>query len=169
VQAQKDGLNAHEAMLKAGPIRLRPIMMTSAATMMAAVPPALALGPGSETRGPMAIAIIGGIIVSTMLSLVVVPAFFVVADRMMARPIVDGLPDPRAEVAQAVEHEWGLTLEDVLRRRTQVALLDDTSGGDVAGDVAGIMASRLGWTREAAEEAVRRYLAATSGARARWR
>ena len=94
---------------------------------------------------------------------------FVVADRMLARPIVDGLPDPRAEVAQAVEHEWGLTLEDVLRRRTQVALLDDTSGGDVAADVAGIMASRLGWTREAAEEAVRRYLATTSGARARWR
>ncbi|HEU4523261.1 MAG TPA: efflux RND transporter permease subunit [Thermoanaerobaculia bacterium] len=81
VQAQNDGLNAHDAMLKAGPIRLRPIMMTSIATMMAAVPPALALGPGSETRGPMAIAIIGGIIVSTALSLVVVPAFFVVADR----------------------------------------------------------------------------------------
>jgi len=85
VQAQNDGLNARDAMLKAGPIRLRPIMMTSAATMMAAVPPALALGPGSETRGPMAIAIIGGIIVSTMLSLVVVPAFFVVADRMKTK------------------------------------------------------------------------------------
>ena len=81
VQKQNEGMSAHEAMLKAGPVRLRPIMMTSAATMMAAVPPALALGPGSETRGPMAIAIIGGIIVSTMLSLVVVPAFFVVADR----------------------------------------------------------------------------------------
>jgi glycerol-3-phosphate dehydrogenase len=94
---------------------------------------------------------------------------FVVADRMLARPLVDGLPDPRAEVVQAVEHEWGLTLEDVLRRRTQVALLDGTSGADVASDVASIMASRLGWTREAAEDAVRRYLAATSGARARWR
>ncbi|HUP47315.1 MAG TPA: efflux RND transporter permease subunit [Thermoanaerobaculia bacterium] len=80
VQAQGEGLNAHDAMLKAGPIRLRPILMTSTATMMAAVPPALALGPGSETRGPMALAIIGGIIVSTLLSLVVVPAFFVVAD-----------------------------------------------------------------------------------------
>jgi glycerol-3-phosphate dehydrogenase len=94
---------------------------------------------------------------------------FVVADRQLARPIVDGLPDPRAEVAQAVEHEWGLTVEDVLRRRTQVALLDGASGDDVAPDVAGIMASRLGWTRETAEEAVRRYRAATSGARSRWR
>ncbi|HVS31493.1 MAG TPA: efflux RND transporter permease subunit [Thermoanaerobaculia bacterium] len=81
VQAQREGLNAHDAMLKAGPIRLRPIMMTSMATMMAAVPPALALGPGSETRGPMAVAIIGGLVVSTALSLLVVPAFFVVADR----------------------------------------------------------------------------------------
>ncbi|HEX6179530.1 MAG TPA: efflux RND transporter permease subunit, partial [Thermoanaerobaculia bacterium] len=82
VQKQNEGMSALEAMLKAGPVRLRPIMMTSAATMMAAVPPALALGPGSETRGPMAIAIIGGLIVSTLLSLLVVPAFFVVADRM---------------------------------------------------------------------------------------
>jgi multidrug efflux pump subunit AcrB len=80
-QMQADGDNALAAMAKAGPIRLRPILMTSAATMMAAVPPALALGPGSETRGPMALAIIGGLFVSTLLSLVVVPAFYVVADR----------------------------------------------------------------------------------------
>src|SRR5688500_1699707 len=80
VQSQKEGLSAHDAMLKAGPIRLRPILMTSMATMMAAIPPALALGPGSETRGPMAVAIIGGLVISTALSLLVVPAFFVVAD-----------------------------------------------------------------------------------------
>jgi multidrug efflux pump subunit AcrB len=81
VQGQRErGLSAHDAMLKAGPVRLRPILMTTMATMMAAVPPALALGPGAETRGPMAVAIIGGLIVSTTLSLLVVPAFFVVAD-----------------------------------------------------------------------------------------
>jgi multidrug efflux pump len=84
-QIQATGKDARESMQKAGPIRLRPILMTSMATMMAAVPPALALGPGSETRGPMAIAIIGGIIVSTMLSLLVVPAFYVVADRAKNR------------------------------------------------------------------------------------
>ena len=60
-------------------------VMTSPDTMMAAVPPALALGPGSETRGPMALAIIGGLIVSTLLSLVVVPSFYVVADRWKAK------------------------------------------------------------------------------------
>ncbi|HEX6642493.1 MAG TPA: efflux RND transporter permease subunit, partial [Thermoanaerobaculia bacterium] len=80
VQKQGEGMSAHDAMLKAGPVRLRPIMMTSIATLMAAIPPALALGPGAETRGPMAVAIIGGLVISTALSLLVVPAFFVVAD-----------------------------------------------------------------------------------------
>ncbi|HET8774507.1 MAG TPA: efflux RND transporter permease subunit [Thermoanaerobaculia bacterium] len=86
VQGQRErGLSARDAMLKAGPVRLRPILMTTMATMMAAVPPALALGPGAETRGPMAIAIIGGLIISTTLSLLVVPAFFVVADSVKTR------------------------------------------------------------------------------------
>lgn len=85
VQKQNEGDSALQAMMKAGPVRLRPILMTSVATLMAAVPPALALGPGSETRGPMAIAIIGGLVVSTALSLLVVPAFFVVADNMKTR------------------------------------------------------------------------------------
>jgi hydrophobe/amphiphile efflux-1 (HAE1) family protein len=81
VQKQNEGMSALDAMMKAGPVRLRPIMMTSIATLMAAIPPALALGPGAETRGPMAVAIIGGLVISTALSLLVVPAFFVVADR----------------------------------------------------------------------------------------
>ncbi|HKR62687.1 MAG TPA: efflux RND transporter permease subunit [Thermoanaerobaculia bacterium] len=85
VQKQREGMSAHEAMLKAGPVRLRPILMTTTATMMAAIPPALALGPGAETRGPMAVAIIGGLVISTLLSLLVVPAFFVVADRAKTR------------------------------------------------------------------------------------
>jgi multidrug efflux pump len=86
VQGQREkGMTAHEAMMMAGPTRLRPILMTTMATMMAAIPPALALGPGSETRGPMAVAIIGGLIISTTLSLLVVPAFFVVADDLKAK------------------------------------------------------------------------------------
>jgi multidrug efflux pump subunit AcrB len=78
----KDQLDAHGAMLRAGPTRLRPILMTAIATMMAAVPAALGLGEGSETRGPMAIAVLGGLILSTILSLYVVPAFYVIADRV---------------------------------------------------------------------------------------
>jgi len=76
-----EALDAAEAMRRAGPVRLRPILMTAVATMMAAVPSALGLGPGAETRGPMADAIIGGLILSTVLSLFVVPAFYVLSDR----------------------------------------------------------------------------------------
>jgi hypothetical protein len=53
------GLGAMESMLEAGPTRLRPILMTTVATMMAAVPSSLGLGAGAETRGPMAIAVLG--------------------------------------------------------------------------------------------------------------
>jgi hydrophobe/amphiphile efflux-1 (HAE1) family protein len=74
-------LGALEAMKKAGPLRLRPILMTTVATMMSAVPPILGLGPGTETRSPMAAAVLGGLIVSTALSLLVVPCFYVVTDR----------------------------------------------------------------------------------------
>jgi multidrug efflux pump len=84
-QARAEGLGARDAMLRAGPIRLRPILMTSVATLMAALPPALGLGSGSEIRTPMAIAVIGGLVVSTALSLLVVPAFYVTADRVASK------------------------------------------------------------------------------------
>lgn len=85
LQQRELGLDAMQAMLRAGPVRLRPILMTSTATMMAAVPAALALGAGSETRAPMSIAVLGGLSVSTVLSLLVVPAFYVVADRLKTK------------------------------------------------------------------------------------
>ncbi|WP_437774995.1 efflux RND transporter permease subunit [Sorangium sp. So ce1097] len=78
-------MDARAAMLRAGPVRLRPILMTSTATLMAAVPAALALGPGSEIRAPMAAAVIGGLVLSTALSLLVVPAFYVLADDVQGR------------------------------------------------------------------------------------
>ncbi|MCJ7587806.1 MAG: efflux RND transporter permease subunit [Candidatus Aminicenantes bacterium] len=79
------GFGAREAMEKAGPIRLRPILMTATATLMAAIPPALGMGSGSEIRMPMAIAVIGGLVLSTILSLVVVPSFYVIADRLAGK------------------------------------------------------------------------------------
>ncbi len=78
---RSQGFSARESMEKAGPIRLRPILMTAVATLMAAIPPALGLGSGSEIRTPMAIAVIGGLVLSTVLSLIVVPAFYVVVDK----------------------------------------------------------------------------------------
>jgi glycerol-3-phosphate dehydrogenase len=92
----------------------------------------------------------------------------IAGDRRLADPIVPGLPDRRAEVVCAVEHEWALTLEDVLRRRTQVALRDPSGGAEVAGEVAALMAGRLGWQPEAARAAVERYVAAARVGRQRW-
>jgi multidrug efflux pump subunit AcrB len=84
-QLRARGRDALAAMLEAGPIRLRPILMTTTATFVAALPPALQLGPGSEVRAPMAWAVLGGLVVATALSLLVVPAFYVVTDRLAAR------------------------------------------------------------------------------------
>lgn len=75
-----------EALLKACPIRLRPILMTSISTIAAAVPPALALGPGAETRVPMAAAVIGGVLVSTVLTLFVVPCAYELFSKLERAP-----------------------------------------------------------------------------------
>lgn len=83
VHRRGEGLSAKEAMLASGAARLRPILMTTVATMMAALPSALQLGPGAEVRGPMALAVLGGLTVSTALSLLVVPCFYAVADRVV--------------------------------------------------------------------------------------
>jgi HAE1 family hydrophobic/amphiphilic exporter-1 len=74
-----------DALLDACPIRLRPILMTSLATMASAVPSALGFGPGSETRMPMATAVIGGILVSTAFTLFVVPCAYSVLARWEGR------------------------------------------------------------------------------------
>ena len=69
-------LGVRAALLEACPVRLRPILMTSFATIAAALPLALALGPGAELRSPMALAVIGGVLVSTVLTLFVVPCVY---------------------------------------------------------------------------------------------
>jgi len=84
-QVRARGAGAHEALLEACPIRLRPILMTSIATIAGALPPALALGPGAELQRPMALALVGGIAVSTLLTLFVVPAGYSVLDELLSR------------------------------------------------------------------------------------
>lgn len=86
-QLRAKGRDTLSALLEAGPVRLRPILMTSIATMMAALPPAIGFGAGSEIRAPMGVAVIGGLIVSTALSLLVVPSFYLVADRIRDRVV----------------------------------------------------------------------------------
>ncbi len=76
VRVREKGETPLQAILEAGPERLRPILMTSAAMVLGMLPTALGKGEGSEFRSPMAIAVIGGVVFSTILSLLVVPAFY---------------------------------------------------------------------------------------------
>jgi hydrophobe/amphiphile efflux-1 (HAE1) family protein len=98
---EHEGTDALTAASRAGPLRLRPILMTTIATMMAAVPPILGLGPGTETRSPMAAAVLGGLALSTILSLIVVPAFYVVSDRIRGKVIRPKAPVVTVQIAAA--------------------------------------------------------------------
>jgi len=73
---RETGMDVRSAIIAAGPVRLRPILMTTVATLTAAVPPGMGLGAGAETRQPMAIAILGGMLVSTLFTLVLVPCAY---------------------------------------------------------------------------------------------
>ena len=82
VRVREHGETPYQAILEAGPERLRPILMTSAAMILGMLPTAVSRGDGSEFRAPMAIAVIGGVISSTLLSLVVVPAFYLAIENV---------------------------------------------------------------------------------------
>nr|MCU0254609.1 efflux RND transporter permease subunit [Acidobacteriota bacterium] len=79
-QQREKGMDKVAAMLQAGPVRLRPILMTAAATMIGVVPVALALSQGGETRAPLAIAVIGGTATSTLLTLLIIPVVYLLLD-----------------------------------------------------------------------------------------
>jgi HAE1 family hydrophobic/amphiphilic exporter-1 len=81
-QLREEGMPLYDAVVTACPIRLRPILMTSIATVAGAVPAAIGWGPGAETRAPMARAIIGGIVLSTLITLILVPVFYVMLERL---------------------------------------------------------------------------------------
>ncbi|MBI4321593.1 MAG: efflux RND transporter permease subunit [Chloroflexi bacterium] len=100
------GLDVREAILEAGPIRLRPILMTTLAMIFGMIPVASGFGAGAEMRRPMGVAVIGGLLTSTLLTLVVVPvAYSLIADltRLVARP---------AKVAATAAEERGSIGED---------------------------------------------------------
>ena len=77
---RKRGLARDAALLEAGPTRLRPILMTTCALVLAMMPIALKLGEGSEWRAPMAVTVIGGLLTSTLLTLVLIPAVYTIMD-----------------------------------------------------------------------------------------
>ncbi|MDZ8025610.1 MAG: efflux RND transporter permease subunit [Nostoc sp. DedQUE11] len=84
-QLRSAGIDRTEAILNTGLVRLRPIMMTTASTLLGMLPIALGLGAGSELRSPMAVAIAGGLITSTILSLIVVPVVYSILDDWFPR------------------------------------------------------------------------------------
>jgi HAE1 family hydrophobic/amphiphilic exporter-1 len=80
-QLRRDGLSKLEALTTAGRVRLRPILMTTATTVLGLLPMAIGIGEGAELRTPMALTVIGGLTTSTLLTLLVVPAVYAVLDR----------------------------------------------------------------------------------------
>ncbi len=102
-QLRERGLSTIDAALEAGRIRLRPILMTSVATIMGAVPIAFGLGAGSISRRPLGYAIVGGVLFSTLLTLYVVPAVYVIFDGLRER--ASGRARARRTAVPALEAE----------------------------------------------------------------
>jgi multidrug efflux pump subunit AcrB len=113
IEMRHRGMDRVEAMVEAGRKRARPIIMTSIAMSAGMLPSAMGVGEGGSFRAPMAIAVIGGIIVSTVLSLVVVPSFFLIMDdlsrllgwmfgRLVGRKDKEELPMSSEELTAAV-------------------------------------------------------------------
>ena len=80
-QLKQEGMALTEAIIEAGTRRIRPIMMTSMTTILALLPLTLGFGEGAALRGPMAIAVISGLVSSTLLTLVVIPCVYATLDR----------------------------------------------------------------------------------------
>ena len=80
-QLRAQGMQRLEAIMEAGSARLRPILMTSLTTALGLLPMAVGFGEGAEVRAPMAITVIGGLLVSTFLTLVVIPVVYSLMDR----------------------------------------------------------------------------------------
>jgi len=96
-QRRKQGLNIREASIDAAAKRFRPILMTSMATILGALPIALALGSGSTSRIPMGIAIIGGLLFSLVLTLYVIPVLYILITSKKEKTLVEEKEDQYAE------------------------------------------------------------------------
>ncbi|MBI5488847.1 MAG: efflux RND transporter permease subunit [Deltaproteobacteria bacterium] len=101
VQGRRRGLTVRDATIAAGRIRLRPILMTTAAMVFGMLPIAFAVSKGAETRAPMAIAVIGGVLTSTVLTLIVVPVVFSLVESAKVRLHLAPAGRPAAELAAA--------------------------------------------------------------------
>ncbi|MDP2081234.1 MAG: efflux RND transporter permease subunit [Pseudotabrizicola sp.] len=115
IEMRAQGMERFTAVMEAGHKRARPIVMTSIAMSAGMLPSALGVGEGGSFRAPMATAVIGGIIVSTVLSLVVVPAFYLIMDDLsrvlgwaFGRFVGKKEPDPEAPPAEVLAERIAL-------------------------------------------------------------
>jgi HAE1 family hydrophobic/amphiphilic exporter-1 len=95
------GATAHDAMMQAGIIRLRPILMTAFSTIAGILPIAIGFGAGAESRRPMGLAVLGGLLTSTFLTLLVIPVVYTVFSDVAAyarrrKPVTGGAKPARA-------------------------------------------------------------------------
>jgi HAE1 family hydrophobic/amphiphilic exporter-1 len=100
-QARSQGLPLREAILEAGRVRLRPIVMTTVTTVLGLTPMALGIGRGADLRAPLAVAVIGGLLVATVLTLIVVPVVYSLVehfrDRILGSVEATFAPEPARE------------------------------------------------------------------------
>ena len=109
-QLRREGTPKREAVLRAGQVRLRPIVMTTLTTVLGLFPMALGWGEGSEVRAPMAVTVMGGLVFSTALTLVLIPVVYEAVDRGVRA--LDTVSDPDVEPADTgMEQSWGTLRE----------------------------------------------------------
>ena len=128
VEMRRQGMDRFAAVIEAGHKRARPIVMTSIAMSAGMLPSALGVGEGGSFRAPMATAVIGGIIVSTVLSLVIVPSFFLIMDdlsSLLARLFGRFIGPKEDEPAEPAAHELAAQIET---RAIEIALLNARVG-----------------------------------------
>jgi HAE1 family hydrophobic/amphiphilic exporter-1 len=109
IQRQEAGLDRETALREACPIRLRPILMTAVSMIFGVLPVALALGEGGEARAPMAVATMGGMITSTLLTLFLVPVVYAYMDQLASK-----LRGHESRSRQVIDGEEALELADEL-------------------------------------------------------
>lgn len=85
LDAKKEGLDSQSAILKASSVRFRPIMMTTVAALIGTLPIALGLGAGSESRRPLGLCVVGGLLFSQLITLYVTPVFYIYLDNLQGR------------------------------------------------------------------------------------